>query len=316
MKKIAIAGIAALILFMLPIVTVGAVISNPLGFLGELLFGSGNSSSNSNEVLTLYQMILDSDIGKEMTTYLHELEKDGNVKDTEILLPLIISFQNDELENMSEYTMKDLNAEEKIDILYEIRSESEDLNEYISSIKKHDKFKILNNFSDTTLLNYFEMLENINLNDPDISDIDVDSDLYQIDNPFIPTYRGQCTWFAYCRALEVTGAIMPTSNARDWLDMTDLPTGSEPKTHSVAVFSGNGDKQHVLFIENYEDGMITFSEGNYNNPCYDGSCNVVDYAYEHYKELINIQTMPYSAFLVQRESNMELLGFIYTDEGE
>ena len=82
MKKIAIAGIAALILFMLPIVTVGAVISNPLGFLGELLFGSGNSSSNSNEVLTLYQMILDSDIGKEMTTYLHELEKDGNVKDT------------------------------------------------------------------------------------------------------------------------------------------------------------------------------------------------------------------------------------------
>ena len=50
---------------------------------------------------------------------------------------------------------------------------------------------------------------------------------------------------------------MPTSNARDWLDMTDLPTGSEPKTHSVAVFSGDGDQQHVLFVENYEDGMIT-----------------------------------------------------------
>lgn len=316
MKKYILAGCcSALILFMIPIVVVGAVVSNPLGFLGELIFGSGNNTSNSNETITLYQMFLESDIGTEISNYLHEKEKDGNVSDADILLPLILSFQDNDLSKLNEYTLESLDAKEKIDILYELRIANSNDTEYISALKDKDEFQILNNFSDSTIISYIEIINNtVHKNDPSSSEIDVDSDLYQKNNPFIPTYRGQCTWFAYCRALEVTGSIMPTGNARDWLELTDLPTGNKPKTHAVAVFAGEGSLQHVIFIENYENGMITFSEGNYDNPCYNGSCNMVDYASDHYKELINVQTMPYSAFLIQRETNMELLGFIYTEE--
>ena len=317
MKKIVISGVCAtLLLLMIPIVTVGAVISNPLGFLGEVMFGNGNNTEkDKDQIETLYNLFLNSDIGINVAAYLHELEVEENVSDTDILLPFILSFNNESLSSLDTYTMESLNAKDKIDILYNLRIKNSDDMDYLTAVKKENDFQLLNSFSDTSLLAYLENIKNnIHSNSSNSLDINVDSDLYQKDNPFIPTYRGQCTWFVYCRALEVTGKIMPTGNARDWLKQTNLPTGNTPKTHAVAVFAGSDGSQHVLFIEKYEGEKITFSEGNYDNPCYDGSCDMVNYANTHYKELVNVQTMPYNAFIIQRETNMDLLGFIYTEE--
>lgn len=319
MKKYLIIGCSAFLLLMMPVVSIGAVVSNPFGFIGELIYANGDTTEKNDEVIALYNLFLESDLGKEMLDYLHELEEENerNVKDNDILLPLILSYQNKDLANLDKYTMDSLQAREKINTLYRLRVGTDDINKYLEAVRNNPMFSMLNQFTDTTLLSYLDELNGISdSSDSGNKDINVDSALYQKINPFVPTYLGQCTWFAWCRAKEVTGKIMPTGNARDWLSTTSLQTGKEPRTHSVAVFGGNSmfpSAQHVLFVEEYKDGMITFSEGNYANPCYDGSCDMVDYAREHYKELVNKQTMPYSVFLNQRQYSAKLLGYIYTD---
>lgn len=311
MKKFIVAGVIIIIL-MIPIVSISAIAEQPFKFIGDMIFANGDTDTLDKDVEELYQMLLKTELGDEVTKYILK-EKDIAVSD--ILLPIALVYQGKNLD-MEKITIESLQAKDEIDLLIKLKKENPSTEKYVQAIKKEEAFQSLNQYSDTTLILYLNDLNNTEDSQESNNKIDVDSQLYQYNNPFVPTYRGQCTWFAWCRTKEITGKAMPTGNARDWLDQTDLPTGTVPKKHSVGVFGGTGifpNNQHVVFVEDYKDGMITISEGNYDNPCTNGTCDMVEYANKHYKELVKVTTMPYDAFILQRQYSFTLKGWIYAD---
>lgn len=130
-------------------------------------------------------------------------------------------------------------------------------------------------------------------------------------------FKGQCTWYAFGRALELTNKKMPTGNAQTWLSSAiamGYATGTQPSAKSVVVLAG-GKFGHVAFVEAYDGKSITISEGNVGNKCRDGSCSQVEYANEHAEELVRTKT--YSSFNEYRKasknSGQNIIGFIYLD---
>ena len=131
-------------------------------------------------------------------------------------------------------------------------------------------------------------------------------------------FKGQCTWFSFGRALQVSGKKMPTGNAQTWINSAitmGYETGTQPSYNSVVVLSSDRFG-HVAFVEAYDGETITISEGNIGNACRDDdSCSQVEYANEHANELVRIKT--YSSFNEYRRINKNngytIIGFIYLD---
>lgn len=131
-------------------------------------------------------------------------------------------------------------------------------------------------------------------------------------------FKGQCTWYSFGRALEVSGKKMPTGNAQTWLTSAiamGYKTGTQPSVNSVAVLMGR-KFGHVAYVEAYDGKSITISEGNVGNPCSDDdSCSAVEYANEHAEEMVRTKT--YESFDVYRKasksSGLTVIGFIYLD---
>lgn len=131
-------------------------------------------------------------------------------------------------------------------------------------------------------------------------------------------FKGQCTWFSFGRALQVSGKKMPTGNAQTWINSAiamGYETGSQPSYNSVVVLSSDRFG-HVAFVEAYDGETITISEGNIGNACRDDdSCSQVEYANEHAKELVRTKT--YSSFdeyrRINKNNGYTIIGFIYLD---
>lgn len=131
-------------------------------------------------------------------------------------------------------------------------------------------------------------------------------------------FKGQCTWFSYGRALQVSGKKMPTGNAQTWITSAisdGYETGTQPSYNSVVVLSSKRFG-HVAFVEAYDGETITISEGNVGNPCRDDdSCSQVEYANEHANELVRTKT--YSSFdeyrRINKNNGYTIIGFIYLD---
>ena len=85
-------------------------------------------------------------------------------------------------------------------------------------------------------------------------------------NPFVAGgLGGQCTAFAFGRALEVTGRIMDfDGNPNTWVSHTRYSVGTRPKAGALAVWSGvtPGGPGHVAFVESVQDGAVTITEAN------------------------------------------------------
>lgn len=149
---------------------------------------------------------------------------------------------------------------------------------------------------------------------------DLKSDNYNSKNFLTQAgYKGQCTWYAFGRALEVSGKIMPSGNAQTWLSSAiamGLETGSTPSKNSVVVLAGN-TFGHVAFVESYDGTSITISEGNVGNPCSKKSagCSQVEYANNHANEMVRTKT--YSSFKAYQDASRSygqyIVGFIYLD---
>ncbi len=115
-------------------------------------------------------------------------------------------------------------------------------------------------------------------------------------NPFP---NGECTWFAWGRALEKTNTkISFTQNygrhgGRWWyLVSKKYKRGREPRTNSIAVWSG-GSYGHVAFVEKVEGNSVIIGEANWNPAgCYNGN-----------------RTFTKSS--IRRRGSYRLLGFIY-----
>lgn len=145
------------------------------------------------------------------------------------------------------------------------------------------------------------------------------SDNYNSKNTLATSgFKGQCTWYSFGRALEVSGKKMPTGNAQTWLTSAismGYKTGTQPSTNSVAVLMGH-KFGHVAYVEAYDGKSITISEGNVGNACSnDDSCSQVEYANEHAEELVRAKT--YNSFDAYRKasknSGLTVVGFIYLD---
>lgn len=134
----------------------------------------------------------------------------------------------------------------------------------------------------------------------------------------ISGFKGQCTWYSFGRALEVSGKKMPTGNAQTWLSSAvamGYKTGTQPSVNSVVVLMGR-KFGHVAYVESYDGKSITISEGNVGNPCSnDDSCSAVDYAVKHADEMVRTKT--YQSFDAYRKasksSGLTIVGFIYLD---
>jgi surface antigen len=87
-------------------------------------------------------------------------------------------------------------------------------------------------------------------------------------NPLAGRYKGQCTWYAFGRAYEVSGgrAIMPFKTAKTWYDLTSLPKGQELRDNCVVVYD-YGKNGHVAFVEKYDtvNQKVTISESNWGS---------------------------------------------------
>ena len=126
-------------------------------------------------------------------------------------------------------------------------------------------------------------------------------------NSLNPLANGECTWYAYGRALEKTGYIMPTGDAQTWYDSTpELYRGKELRSNSVAVFKCSKGVGHVIFIECFDPttGMVKYSEGNYEYERPDGT---------YYKRTPGvIFEKTWQGILNERAADKEYIGCIYT----
>ena len=97
---------------------------------------------------------------------------------------------------------------------------------------------------------------------------------YSNKNPFYPAYVGQCTWYAWGRAYEVSGKrpALSTQNAGKWYSANDgYKHDTTPKAGSVVCWlAGQGGSDattgHVAFVESVNsDGSVFISEFNWGN---------------------------------------------------
>ena len=100
----------------------------------------------------------------------------------------------------------------------------------------------------------------------------LDSASYTSSNPFYPSYRGQCTWYAWGRALEVCNIKLPCIGpAEKWDNTCCREVGTVPKAYSIAVWetsSSNTSTGHVAFVEYVTDTEIGISECNWGEHNY------------------------------------------------
>ena len=63
LKKIIIVAVVFTLVFMIPVTVAGAIVNDPIGFIGEIIFGEGDTDKVSNEVKNLYEEFIKSEIG-------------------------------------------------------------------------------------------------------------------------------------------------------------------------------------------------------------------------------------------------------------
>lgn len=95
---------------------------------------------------------------------------------------------------------------------------------------------------------------------------------YSTYNPFAKSnLYGQCTWYAWGRARELTGKELPCrGNAYTWystMASNGYSVGSTPKENSIAVWQ-KGAYGHVAYVEGVSGDSVTISESNWDKVTY------------------------------------------------
>lgn len=134
------------------------------------------------------------------------------------------------------------------------------------------------------------------------------SGAYNGSNPFaVSGYYGQCTWYAWGRACEVTGKQLPCrGNAGTWYNVArnaGWSVGGEPRADSIAVWSGNPG--HVAYVESVSGNSVTISESNYWTDYLKTQCWSLDVGKRYYNG-----TRTLSNSQMQNRSG-RLAGYIY-----
>ncbi len=95
--------------------------------------------------------------------------------------------------------------------------------------------------------------------------VDVSSSSYTVTgkNPYAGSYRGQCTWYAWGRARQISpnASVRPSGNANEWCVEAGLPCNTEPRANSFAIWDDNVHG-HVAYVERVDGNTIYFTEAN------------------------------------------------------
>lgn len=90
---------------------------------------------------------------------------------------------------------------------------------------------------------------------------------------------GQCTWYAWGRAYEKTGAKLPClGNANTWYSVAaanGYSVGTTPRANSIVVWNGTNGYGHVGFVEAVSGSTVYITDGNYDYLNYhEGTYNI------------------------------------------
>lgn len=150
--KFTIIGVAlSFFLIMVPVTVIGAIVENPVDFIGDLIFETGDTTAVSYEIEELYNEFLKSTLGKQTLEYISKKnDKQENIYDAAYyVFPLLLV-----TEENKNATFESLCYSEKLDVLYELRYTNSDHFAYIHAVKNHNLFKKISSLSDTTLMTY------------------------------------------------------------------------------------------------------------------------------------------------------------------
>lgn len=171
LKKIIIVVIIFMLVFMIPTAVAGAIISEPIGFIGEIIFGEGDTDKVNDEIKDLYDEFIKNEIGIKCKEYISNAIKDKEIKykDSYFLIPLLLSISDNVSDKNN--TFESLNLSQLLDKLISIRYIEDNDEKYITAIKKEDEFIKLNNLSNTTINMYITYFK-----DGDLDNIEIKGD--------------------------------------------------------------------------------------------------------------------------------------------
>ena len=105
------------LLFLIPVTVIGAIVENPMGFLGEVIFTDGDTTKVSKEVEEMYKEFFKKNIGKDIVNYINKKleEKEKKYPETYFTIPIVLILnENDKLEDE---TFESLKLNEKINMI-------------------------------------------------------------------------------------------------------------------------------------------------------------------------------------------------------
>lgn len=270
-KKFIIVCTVFVIIFMIPVTVAGAIASDPIGFIGEIIFGSGDTKEVTKDVETLYKQFIDGKIGSQTIEYISEQTKDRDkiYGNAHYLIPVLLIM--DEKSTDQDASFDSLNIAELIDILIDLRydQKNEIDDDYISAVKKDSHFSKLNELTNTTILTYINKLdgsgtigEEIEVNgDSEIGNAIANSALSKRGCKYVWGTQGPNTfdcsglvWWAcnqngikFTRTTAAVLSRMGKSITKGQLQAGDIITFKTDPTYvsHVGIYIGNGKMVHA-----------------------------------------------------------------------
>lgn len=268
--KLVILGSAiSLLLIMIPATVIGAIAEHPVDFLGEIIFGEGDTASVSKEVEELYREFLKSDIGKQTLNYISEKNEGQKTIYHSAYYTLPLLFVNEE--GNGDTTFENLKFQEKIDILFQLRYDNSDDLAYINAMKNHQFFQKLSSLSDTTLMTYINHFigssENGNYTvtgDSELGKAIAQKALSKLGCPYYwgasgPNYY-DCSGLVYWSCNQ-SGVSVPRVTADDYANMGQAVTRDQLMAGDVITFDyeRDGYADHIgIYIG---DGKMVHASG-------------------------------------------------------
>jgi surface antigen len=129
--------------------------------------------------------------------------------------------------------------------------------------------------------------------------------------PNNPFEKGQCTWFAYGRALELTGTAILFSQSygrhgKNWISLAQyVTTGTVPMANSIAVWRGDSLNPygHVAYVEEVVGDICKIRETNVSSSGKD--------MYSHHVESNGIKPYSLSNMTLRGKGVGQIIGYIY-----
>lgn len=283
-----------LILIVLPVTIAGAVISHPLSFVGEMLFGGGDTEKMSDKDLKeLYSSFLGTEIGDKTLKCIINLDSNDE-EDREryyenvwFIFPVLLAVNNAD----DSSTFESLDIENLINIAYKLRYANENDDNYITELKKERRFSEMSKLSNTTIISYISCLKSSSTadgieitGDSEVGKAIVKSALTKLGCKYVWGAEGpnefDCSGLVYWACKENNVNFTRTTAAelskmgksveREELQAGDIITFKTDPTYvsHVGIYIGNGKMVHAPNSQSVVRVNAVFTSSYFNKVIY------------------------------------------------